>query len=228
VIRIEGLGFAYGAGGFELRVPALEVAEHAAVGLVGPSGSGKSTLLHLVAGILRPAAGVVEVAGERVDGMSDARRRAFRVTRVGLVFQELELLDYLSVLDNILLTYRLSGALRLDDAARRRARELAAEVGIERYLRARPSRLSQGERQRLALCRALVTEPALILADEPTGNLDPRNKRRVMDLLLEQCRARGATLVTVTHDHGLLDRFGRVVRIEDVLERGAPARAAAP
>jgi len=224
VIRVEGLRFAYRSGDFELDLPRLEVADRAALGIVGPSGSGKSTLLHLIAGILRPDAGTIEAAGERVDRMGEARRRAFRVTRIGLVFQEFELLDYLSVLDNILLTYRLSGQLRLDTAARQRASDLADEVGIGSHLRSRPSRLSQGERQRLALCRALVTEPALILADEPTGNLDPGNKQKVMDVLLEQCRRRGATLVTVTHDHGLLDRFDRVVALDQVLADPAGVR----
>lgn len=215
MIRIDQLEFAYQAGGFRLEVPELKIADRAAVGFVGPSGSGKSTLLHLIAGILRPDSGMIEVAGERVDRLGDAARRAFRVTRTGLVFQEFELLDYLSVFDNILLPFRLSGALELDAAARDRARELAAEVGIGKHLKSRPSRLSQGERQRLALCRALVTEPALILADEPTGNLDPNNKLRVMGVLVRQCRKRGATLVTVTHDHGLLDCFDRVIDFEE-------------
>lgn len=217
MIRIEQLEFAYRSGGFRLEIPTLEIADKEAVGFVGPSGSGKSTLLHLIAGILRPDCGTIEVAGERVDRMGDHRRRAFRITRIGLVFQEFELLEYLSVLDNILLPFRLSGELKLDGAVRERARELADDVGIGEHLKKRPGRLSQGEKQRLAICRALVTEPVLILADEPTGNLDPENKVKVMDLFVDQCRKRGATLVNVTHDHGLLDRFGRVIDVDEIL-----------
>jgi putative ABC transport system ATP-binding protein len=217
VIRIEQLEFAYQSGGFRLEIPELDIEEKEAVGFVGPSGSGKSTLLHLVAGILRPDRGEIEVAGERVDEMGDHQRRAFRITKIGLVFQEFELLDYLPVLDNILLPFRLSGELKLDAGARERARELADEVGIGRHLKSKPGRLSQGEKQRLAICRALVTEPVLILADEPTGNLDPENKIKVMDLFVDQCRKRGATLVNVTHDYGLLERFERVIDADELM-----------
>lgn len=219
MIRIKQLEFGYREGGFRLQIPELDIADRAAVGIVGPSGSGKSTLLHLVAGILRPDSGAIEVEGERLDRLGEAARRAFRINRVGLVFQEFELLEYLSVLDNILLPFRVSAALKLSASARERARELADDVGIGEHIRSRPSQLSQGERQRLALCRALVTEPALILADEPTGNLDPENKLKVMDMLVAQCRKRAATLVTVTHDHGLLDRFDRLIDFKEIARR---------
>lgn len=222
MIRIEELEFAYRSGGFRLKVPDLRIASREAVGVVGPSGSGKSTLLHLLAGILKADTGEIEVAGERVERMTEARRRAFRITKVGLVFQEFELLEYLTVLDNILLPFRLSAELKLDDSVLGRARQLAAEVGIGNHLKKRPGKLSQGEKQRLAICRALVTEPVLILADEPTGNLDPDNKLRVMDLFVDQCRKRGATLVNVTHDHGLLGRFDRVIDIKELMPATAP------
>ena len=211
IVRIEGLRFRYPNGGFELDVPRLEVARGDHVAIVGPSGSGKTTLLHLIAGIETPQRGRVHSVGTAVHTLGDAARRGFRIQRVGLVFQEFELVDHLSVLDNVLLAYRVHPALRLDAAVRARAEEIAAELGLGDRLGRRATRLSQGERQRVAVCRALVTEPELLLADEPTGNLDPGNKERVVELLLENAEARGATLVVVTHDHSLLPRFARTV-----------------
>ena len=185
------------------------------VALVGPSGSGKTTLLHLVAGILTPDAGRVRVDGEDLASLEDAARRAFRVRRIGLVFQEFELLEYLSVLDNVLLPYRIHRELRLDAAARERACALAERLDIGDKLGRKPRSLSQGERQRAAVCRALVTGPPLLLADEPTGNLDPANKTRVLDTLFQLAAENGATILTVTHDHDLLPRFGRVIDAKD-------------
>ena len=216
MVHITGLRFRYGdpergSHGFALRIDALRVAAGESVALVGPSGSGKTTLLHLVAGILTPDAGQVTVAGEDVAALDDARRRAFRVSQIGLAFQEFELLDYLSVLDNILLPYRIHPVLRLDGAARDRARALAERLGIGDKLARRPGSLSQGERQRAAVCRSLVTGPSLLLADEPTGNLDPVNAGLVLDALFELAARSGAALLTVTHDHELLPRFDRVV-----------------
>lgn len=211
MIRIENLSFAYGEGDFRLEVPFLHVPKGQSTAFVGPSGSGKTTLLNLIAGIVAPGVGRVTTDGVEVTGLPDRERRAFRVTRIGLVFQEFELLEYLSVLDNILLPYRIHAALRLDDGVRARARALAADVGIADQLRRLPERLSQGERQRVAVCRAMLPGPGLILADEPTGNLDPANKGRVLDILFEQTAATGATLVAVTHDTDLLPRFSRVV-----------------
>ena len=130
---------------------------------------------------------------------------------MGFVFQDFALLDYLTARGNILYPYRIGAGLRLDRAARARAEALAGACGIAGLLDRRPGRLSQGERQRVALCRALVTEPGVVLADEPTGNLDPANKALILDLLFERTRAAGASLLAVTHDHELLSRFDRVV-----------------
>jgi putative ABC transport system ATP-binding protein len=181
------------------------------VAVIGPSGSGKTTLLHLIAGIKSPSAGKVVTDGVDVTGLDDAGRRAFRIRRIGLVFQEFELLEYLSVLDNILLPYRINRALSLDRDVRQRAREVAQRVGIGDKLTRPATRLSQGEMQRVAVCRALIADPPLLLADEPTGNLDPTNTERVLDILFDAAVARGATLVTVTHEYDLLDRFDRVI-----------------
>ncbi len=214
MLHLSDLHFQYGDAGFALRIDELQVSAGESVALVGPSGSGKTTLLHLVAGILTPDTGRVRVDGEDVGALDTAARRAFRVSRIGLVFQEFELLEYLSVLDNVLLPYRIHPALRLDPAARDRARALAERLGIGDKLARRPDSLSQGERQRAAVCRAMVTGPPLLLADEPTGNLDPANKERVLDALFELAAESGATILTVTHDHELLSRFGRVIDLK--------------
>jgi len=211
VIRIENLEFHYGEGGFSLRIPKLGVTAGERTAIIGPSGSGKTTLLNLVSGVAVPARGRIRVQETELSGLDDAGRRGFRIRNIGMVFQEFELLEYLSVLDNILLPYRIAESLTLDDAVRERARELGRGVGLGDKLNRNVTLLSQGERQRVGVCRALLTNPPLLLADEPTGNLDPSNKDRVLDILFEYAAANGATLLTVTHDRDLLPRFGRVI-----------------
>jgi ABC-type lipoprotein export system ATPase subunit len=153
----------------------------------------------------------VKVNDIEVSSLGDAGRRDYRITNIGFVFQDFELLDYLTVLDNILHPYRITRALNLDQEVRDRAASLADRMGIGRYLKRRPDDLSQGERQRAAICRALLPGAALILADEATGNLDPANKTQILDLLFENIEEHGATLLAVTHDYELLERFDRVV-----------------
>jgi len=220
-VRVSDLYFRYAEGDFALRLPGLAVSPSETVAVIGPSGSGKTTLLHLIAGIQTPAGGRVVTHGVEVSALDDAARRDFRIRHVGLVFQEFELLEYLDVLDNLLLPYRINPSLVLDAAVRERARELAERLGIGDKLRRLPRRLSQGERQRAAVCRALVTEPALLLADEPTGNLDPANKERVLDSLFECVAETGTTLVAVTHDHDVLKRFSRVIDSKSFAAGGA-------
>jgi putative ABC transport system ATP-binding protein len=216
VIRIHDLEFRYPQGDFTLTIPSLVIERGRKVGIIGASGSGKTTLLHLIAGIATPASGRIETGGKPLAQLDDAARRAFRIREIGLVFQEFELLEYLNVLDNILLPYRTSAALRLDAAVRDRACALAQSVGLADKLRTPSTQLSQGEKQRVAVCRALIAEPTLLLADEPTGNLDPANKGRVLDILVDYVEAHAATLVMVTHDHDLLDRFDRVIDFESL------------
>jgi len=211
MITIDRLRFRYPGTPFSLDIPELHVATGERLAIVGPSGTGKTTLLKLIAGILAPAAGTIHVDGTRLETLGDADRRNFRIARIGFVFQELELLEYLTVLDNILHTYRINPVLRLDRRVRERARRLAQEVGLGDQIGRMPRELSQGERQRAAVCRALLTEPALILADEATGNLDPANKLRILELLFRATARRQTSLVAVTHDHELLPRFDRVV-----------------
>eukprot|EP00913_Durusdinium_trenchii_P006335 g5947.t1 len=213
----DGLRYTYPTGGrdrFSLKLDGIEIAPGQDTACIGPSGCGKSTLLRLLTGILVPDRGSVTLAGEAISAASESRRRALRVSRVGMVFQQFALLEYLSAMDNILVPYRVSGALRLDREVRDRARSLAGELGIGALLKRKPARLSQGERQRVAVCRALVTRPGLIVCDEPTGNLDPARSRATVELIVREARASGATVLLVTHDHGLLDGFAQGSRFD--------------
>ena len=218
MVEVEDLTFTYPSGGFRLRVPSLCLAEGERLAIVGPSGSGKTTLLNLIAGILTTDSGRIDVAGTDVTALSDAERRRFRSSRVGFVFQDFALLDYLPARQNILYPYRISPGLRLDADARARAEALANASGIGDKLDRHPSALSQGEQQRVAICRALVTQPKLVLSDEATGNLDPESKVRILDLLFERAEEAGAGVLAVTHDHELLPRFDRVLDFAEFRE----------
>jgi len=216
VITVDQLAFRYPRSTFTLRVIKMAVAEGEKVALVGPSGSGKTTLLHLLAGILLPGAGTITVGEIQPARLNDAARRAFRIANLGLVFQDFQLLECLDVRENILLPFRINPALALTNEIRQRARQLMQETGLEHRSDHRPGRLSQGEKQRVALCRALITRPRCLLADEPTGNLDPEAKNRVLDLLFDQCLRARTTLVMVTHDVSVLPRFDRVIQLAEV------------
>ena len=219
MVRVEGLRFGYGAGGFRLHVPSFVLEDRERVAIVGPSGSGKTTLLNLIAGILVPEEGKIDVAGTDVTGLGETGRRRFRASQIGFVFQDFALLDYLSARQNIYYPYRITPALKLDAEVRDRAQALANACGIGDKLDRHPSALSQGEQQRVAICRALVTQPKLILSDEATGNLDPDSKARILDLLFEQAAAAGAAVLAVTHDHELLPRFERVLDFAQFREK---------
>jgi len=221
MIEIRDAAFRYPVGEFRLAVPELRVEPGETVAIVGASGSGKSTLLSLVAGIVRPDRGSVTVDGTPVSELSDAARRRFRLHRTGLVFQEFELLDHLDVRDNVLLPCRLSAELSVTGELEQRAAQLVDEVGLGDKLRRNVRRLSQGERQRVALARGLLLEPPVLLCDEPTGNLDPATTRSVLELLLERVRARGTTLLVVTHDHDVLPSFDRVLDMKEFQEGAA-------
>ncbi len=215
MIRIQNLEFYYRTGEFRLHIPEFNVSVGEKVAVIGPSGSGKTTLLNLVAGIIAPVSGAVQVGDVKVSELNDAGRRNFRITRIGFVFQDFELLDYLNVFDNILHPYRISGALKLDKEVRARAVALTQDMGIGDKLKRMAEDLSQGEKQRAAICRALLPQPRLILADEATGNLDPENKVRILDLLFRAVGEHKATLLAVTHDHELLQQFDRVIDFRD-------------
>jgi putative ABC transport system ATP-binding protein len=191
----------------------LEIAPGEAVAVMGPSGSGKSTLLNLIAGLDRPASGTVTVAGERVDRLSETGMARFRRRRIGMIFQFFNLLDDLTVIDNVLLPAQLAGLGKR--AAQSRAADLLERLGIGQHRDAYPGRLSGGERQRVAIARALINEPELLLADEPTGALDSAAGEAIGELLLE-LNSDDQTLVLVTHNPDLAARYARrTVQIVD-------------
>ncbi len=210
-IEISDLTFSYEAQGFELNIPQLSIAEGKHVAIVGPSGCGKTTLAYLISGIHVPSGGNVDIGRDSITRMTDGQRRDFRISNIGFIFQEFELLEYLRVEENIILPYLVNASLELDKAVYERARSLAESVGLGDKLHRYPGELSQGEKQRLAICRALITDPCIIMADEPTGNLDDGNTDAIMELILNQARRRNATFVMITHEHHLLDRFDDVV-----------------
>jgi putative ABC transport system ATP-binding protein len=222
VIRVEGVTKTYQAGGPPaLAEVSMTVQAGHVVAVMGPSGSGKSTLLNLIAGLDRPTAGSVTVAGERIDKLGESALARFRARHVGIVFQFFNLLDDLTVEDNVLLPAQLAGASRKQ--ARARAGELLARMGIEQHKNAYPARLSGGERQRVAIARALVNAPELLLADEPTGALDTATGQQIVRLL-RQLNEGGQTMVLVTHDPALADRYAaRTVRLVDGRLAGAVA-----
>lgn len=221
MIELREVQFAYAGGNFALEIDRLSVAGGQQVCWTGPSGCGKTTLLHLVAGIYAADSGGVKTCDVELSSLGDAARRDFRIAKVGLVFQDFALLDYLSVLDNILLPYRISRALRLDDDARGRAREVANQVGMGGMLDRRPSELSQGERQRVAVCRAVVTRPRLLLADEPTANLDSASAKRVLEALTGYANQHHATLVLVSHDREVISRFDLTTDVARFCKQGS-------
>jgi putative ABC transport system ATP-binding protein len=191
----------------------IAVAEGEAVAIMGPSGSGKSTLLNLIAGLDRPTSGTVRVAGQRIETLGETGAARFRRRHIGMIFQFFNLLEDMTVADNVLLPAQLGGQPRAE--ARARASELLDRLQIGQYADTYPARLSGGERQRVAIARALVNQPPLLLADEPTGALDTANGEAIGRLLLELNSA-GQTLVLVTHNPDLAERYARrVIQIVD-------------
>lgn len=216
VVALESVDFAYAGGGFAMEVSAFHVAAGERVAVAGPSGCGKTTLLALIAGLARPRTGRIRSCGQDLETIGDAGRRALRARAIGLVHQDFQLLESLDARGNILLPYLVGSGMRVDAAARARAQELARRAGIAHALDRPVRQLSQGERQRVALCRALAARPALVLADEPTASLDESTRDATIALLLEECARAGAAIVAVTHDRALLPRFDRSVEFEAI------------
>jgi len=217
MIKLSDINFGYPTGEFRLFIDELTVQAGEKVAVIGPSGSGKTTLLNLVAGILAPERGTVQIDTIEISSQNDTSRRDFRIANIGFIFQDFGLLDYLNIQDNILHPYRITDALKLTGDVRNRATILAEQMGIADKSARHPTDLSHGERQRVAICRALLPRPKLILADEATGNLDPKNKVRILELLFRSVDKNYATLLAVTHDQELLPYFDRVVDFHDFL-----------
>jgi ABC-type lipoprotein export system ATPase subunit len=215
VVSAHGLVKSYGRGRAARRVldgADLEVAPGELVAVVGRSGSGKSTLLHLLGGLDRPEAGRIAVAGERVDGRSERELTQIRRRRIGFVFQFFHLVPELTGEENVLLPARLPGTR---NGAVARGRELIVRLGLEEAARRLPHELSGGEQQRLAVARALVHDPPLVLADEPTGNLDAEAGAVVLGLLRAAAGEAGRAVVVVTHDEAATAQADRVLHLRD-------------
>jgi putative ABC transport system ATP-binding protein len=215
VLRALGLQKHYGRGEAAVRAVDevdLEVEPGESVAVVGPSGCGKSTLLYLLGGLERPTAGTVWLGGEQIDRMPEARLARLRRHGVGFVFQAFHLVDELTALENVELPALLAG--ESPSAARRRATELLEQVGLSDRARHLPSELSGGQRQRVAIARALANEPMVVLADEPTGNLDSAATNDVLRLF-DQLHANGQTLVVVTHDERIAATADRLISMRD-------------
>ncbi len=218
MIRINDLHFSYPDGNFSLDISTLSIKKGESIAITGPSGSGKTTLLNLICGVSRPQSGDIIINGTSLKQQNEKTLRQYRIAHIGMVFQSFELLEYLNVLDNILLPYRLDKTLHIEKETVERAKEIAGTFGMEDKLQRYPSQLSQGEQQRVAIMRALITGAKLIIADEPTGNLDPKNTDLVADMLLDFVKKEGATLITVTHDHTFAKRFDRVIDFTQLLK----------
>ena len=209
MISAKNIEFKYGSE-FTLKVDSFQLKKGETVAITGVSGSGKSTFLKLISGELALQSGELEVLDQKLHEMRDSALRKFRLNNLGMIFQDSPLLDYLSVLDNIELPSKVAGQKSGN------VQELAAACGIEHLLKRVPSRLSEGERQRAAICRSLISSPKLVLADEPTSSLDPQRGSVITDLLIENCRKQNSGLLMVTHDHSLLKKFDRAVDISDL------------
>lgn len=208
-VRLRNLRHSYGPHGLRaaLAISALDVASRSQLCLVGSSGSGKSTLLHILAGVLVPSAGQVSIDGQELYALSEVQRDRLRARHIGCVFQTLNLLQGLSVLENLTLAQRFAGIAPAP--ARRQAVALLERLGLGTRAEARPAQLSLGEQQRVAIARAVCKRPALVLADEPTASLDDANASAAIDLLLDSCR--DSTLLVTSHDQRLLTRFQTVL-----------------
>lgn len=217
MIHCKNIRFSYPDEQFVLAVNDLRIDASDRVAVIGPSGGGKTTFIHLLAGILTPNEGSISLDDLNLNDFKPSELQDIRIAKMGLVFQEFKLIEYLSVYENILLPFRINAVLKMNEIVKSRAKELAEMVGLGAKLHKFPNKMSQGERQRIALCRALISEPSVLFCDEPTANLDQVNRDIIMEVLIKYAEKNNIPLVVVTHDPELLSLFNRIIDIKDLI-----------
>ena len=215
ILQISDLHFQYPASDFKIEISNIKITQGSKIAISGKSGSGKTTLIHLISGILKPQSGEILFFDESITDMNDSDIRKHRISNIGFIFQEFELLDYLNVVDNLVLPYKINKSLSLDEEIKDKAKEIANRIGIGNKLDQHPKQLSGGERQRLAIARALITSPPLIIADEPTGNLDDKTSNIVMDEITDQVSYTNSTLIMISHNNELISSFDEIIDIQE-------------
>ena len=215
ILQIRDLHFQYPASDFKIEISNIKITQGSKIAISGKSGSGKTTLIHLISGILKPQSGEILFFDESITDMNDNDIRKHRISNIGFIFQEFELLDYLNVMDNLVLPYKINKSLSLDEEIKDKAKEIANRIGIGNKLDQHPKQLSGGERQRLAIARALITSPPLIIADEPTGNLDDKTSNIVMDEITDQVSYTNSTLIMISHNNELISSFDEIIDIQE-------------
>ena len=215
ILQIRDLHFQYPASDFKIEISDIKITQGRKIAISGKSGSGKTTLIHLISGILKPQSGKILFYDESITDMNDKEIRKHRILNIGFIFQEFELLEYLNVMDNLILPYKINKSLALDAEIKDKAKEIANRIGIGNKLDQHPKQLSGGERQRLAIARALITSPPLIIADEPTGNLDEKTSNIVMDEITDQVSYTNSTLIMISHNNELISSFDEIIDIQE-------------
>ena len=215
ILQIRDLHFQYPASDFKIEISDIKITQGRKIAISGKSGSGKTTLIHLISGILKPQSGEILFYNKSITDMNDKEIRKHRILNIGFIFQEFELLEYLNVMDNLILPYKINKSLVLDAEIKDKAKEIANRIGIGNKLDQHPKQLSGGERQRLAIARALITSPPLIIADEPTGNLDEKTSNIVMDEITDQVSYTNSTLIMISHNNELISSFDEIIDIQE-------------
>jgi len=215
ILQIRDLHFQYPASDFKIEISDIKITQGSKIAISGKSGSGKTTLIHLISGILKPQSGEILFYDKSITDMNDKEIRKHRISNIGFIFQEFELLEYLNVMDNLVLPYKINKSLVIDAEIKDKAKEIANRIGIGNKLDQHPKQLSGGERQRLAIARALITSPPLIIADEPTGNLDEKTSNIVMDEIKDQVSYTNSTLIMISHNNELISSFDEIIDIQE-------------